>query len=185
MSTAYIQQQPDWGTPVVAVMKWRTDLTQSFDNTEQRARRMIAPKWSINYAVNGLSVAQWSVRRAALMGEAGNLVAMPLWPFPEVFSTDSATQVTLGRVTATLAFKKGGLAYFYEAGLDATFRQIDDVGVDTLTLATGAIYPAVSIPSYTAAAVVYPCIYGFRGEAAQASFERHNSTMEIIAVEEV
>jgi hypothetical protein len=113
-----------------------------------------------------MNTLDWGTRRLAALREMAGAVVLPLWTLPETFESVVSETVTLDVVSlAKTAFQIGGYAFFDQDGLASVFRVITAIGVDSITLAAGnAAYPEIAVPSYTAGALVYPCIIGQRND---------------------
>jgi len=184
----FVTDTPDWSQPVRFWQTWQTGIQQSKNGTEQRNSMRSRPLYSIAYAISGMNTLDWGARRMAALRAMASAIVVPLWTVPESFESVAGEIVTLDVTSlAKTAFQVGGYAYFEQTGLASVFRVITAIGADTITLASGnAAYPDVTVPTYTAGALVYPCIIGQRDnntlDSRMAGLE---SSEEILYVQEL
>lgn len=166
--------QPDWSKDVDYVVSWETAISSGFDGAEQRARLLSSPRYQLTFRADGTSIPSYSIRRASAELELGRPVVVPLWPRPSTLSSLAAQVATISGPPSKRPYKVGSFAYFVEDGLTSVFAEILALDATTITIAAGnAAFPDTTVPAYTSAAIVYPCIISSY-KSNQADFEDVN-----------
>jgi hypothetical protein len=193
----YLEKRPDYSGDVSFVPKWQTLIATAHSGAEQRARLRDWPKREIAYQVRAQDRDSFPARRAAVLNELYRPVVVPLW-----MRRHSVTRIegTADRYAVSLPsgytsvedtdFREDGIVYLQETGQTSVFAQIIDwqvLATDNFLLDVSApLYPAVSWPSFTTAAVIFPCIKGMREDnAASFSLNRVDRTDERIHIVEL
>lgn len=70
--------QPDWQSPIVERLEWKTDVLQSYRGQEQRRALRRAPRRSCEFRTGG-NESERRIMETALWGWGGRIWAMPLW----------------------------------------------------------------------------------------------------------
>lgn len=181
----FIEVQPDWSMAVRYWVRFVTSILKARNGVEQRTAERTYPLYSIAYGRN-FAGAEWSARRAKMILEFGGSVVVPLWARQDQYVSAVGDVVTLDATTVRSPYKVGSYAYFEETGKTSVFRQLTAFAGSTITLEAGnAAYPDIAVPTYTNAAVVYPCIAGLRADNnAEWSADQVDETTEVIHVEE-
>lgn len=179
VSPVFIESRPDFGREILLTASYRVSVNASRNQGEQRARWAMRPRFSFAYQVAALPSADFAQRRASLLAELTSPIVVPIWTDEFTLSSMTSAHVAnLGVQLAKKKFKVGSFAYFVQGG-NATFRKILTVGSTSLT------FVAESVPTYTAGALVYPCILGLRGQESQFTANLVSETDETISVEEL
>lgn len=182
----FVDSEPDWSQDVKVIQKWSTDVQSAFSGAEQRARRRVAPRWETIFEVR-LQPLPFSVIRSRMQAELQAPVVVPIWTRYEGLSGIASNVATLDAAITKSPFKVGSYAYFVESGKTSVFRRITAKGTSTITLASGnAAWPDITPPTYTSAAIVYPCILGLRDSMGADFYAiRHDATQVIYHVTEL
>ena len=182
----FIIHSPDWSSAVRVFQRWNTAIVAAHGGLEQRQQLQSRAKFGVAYEIGPWTALQWADRKLAMMAESGAPVVAPVWPLPVGLSSMSGNTANLDGTTASTAFLAGGYALFEESGKASVFRLIVSVGATSLTLASGnAAYPVITPPSYTSAAVVYPCVVGMKeNNRANWASENIESISEVVYVQE-
>lgn len=183
----FIQDAPDFNKTVTVISDFRTTSFIARGGDEQRARRRQRPRYSINYILGALTLAQFTLRRANSLLELQAPIVIPIWTHP--YALSSMTDANTAEFLISLSrkkFKLGSYAYFVQPGKVSTFRLITAVNSTSLSLHASTAYPTGAIPAFTVGAQVYPCILGRRTDDTTAfTFNRVIQTDEAIAAEEL
>jgi hypothetical protein len=187
VGAVFIQDSPDFNKPITVTTDFRTTSFTARGGGEQRSRRRLRPRYSINYMLTALNLAAFTLRRANTLLELQAPIVIPIWTHPYTLSSMSdANTAALGLALASKKFKVGSYAYFVQTGKVSTFRLITAVNSTSLSLHATTAYPTGTIPGFTAGALVYPCILGRRtDDASTFTLSRVTQTDEMIAAEEL
>jgi hypothetical protein len=152
----FIQDQPDWGKPVLLTISWNTVVTSSKNRTEQRTQKRSKAKLALQFSLTPLNTAEMLLRRARFYREMAKPIVCPVWPdyYAATFSGNNATVDT----EATDSNLKVGSYAYITSSLGNYFRRITAISSTTLTFHATDYYPH-SIPAPTEGRV-YPCITG-------------------------
>ncbi len=180
VAPVFITDTPDYEKPLQLVSAYRTSIATAASGGDQRARWRKRPRYSLTYFISSLDMAEFSVRRSKQIQELRAPVCCPIWTDTfELSSMLSANVADLGATLAPRKFKVNSYAYFVQ-GSNSSFRLITAISSTQLTFAAG------SFPTYTAGALVYPCIIGKRVRGKNGfTFNLVNDTDEQITVEEL
>lgn len=183
VSPVFIEWQPDFAKKIIVTADWKTSISTSQNGGEQRARWRLRPRYTIDYTIAALSIAEFSKRRSSYITELQSPVVVPIWTHNYALSSMSDVNTAqLGISLTNKKFKLGSYAYFVDptGSLATCFRVITAVNSTSLSLAAG------SHPNYVAGALVYPCIVG-RHKATGGGFDlvRAHQSDELISIEEL
>jgi hypothetical protein len=201
----FIPNEPDWSQGMEVRQIWNTKINESRDGSEQRIRRMKHPKFLFTYALTSLDADEFSVRRSRQFRELEQLVVAPIWALqmdkPDQVSLPGSGIINwnndwdfdgLNSLGENFGFKVGGYAYIQETGLQSTFvGPLTTVGPSLgpllqLAFSTTAAFPSGSVPTFTTACDVWPCISGIRIDGAGSMLQhRIGFNEEIISIQEV
>ncbi len=181
----FLELEPDWSQSVVAVQKWKTDISISFNGTEQRATRRDKAKWDLSFTGPNFDERDWPLRRAQQMAEYERPTVVPFWTRQDLMVALVGDELEIdGDVTGS-PYKVGGYVYFAHPDMVPAFRLItaittSEAGDTTMTLEAGAV------PDYPAGTPVYPCLLCVRKENKGAwEHSQLDATPERIEVEEL
>lgn len=179
VSPVFIQEAPDWSKPVVVSFDFLTTIAEARNEGRQRARWRKQPRYSISYEVPAQTLAEFTVRRAAIIGELRAPLVCPIWTDWHELDSVAGNNFTLTASVTKKKFKVNSYAYIVQ-GDNKAFRKITGIAGAVLTFQSG------TFPTFTAGATVYPCIVGFRPKDGNAFTQRlPDSTDEAITVEEL
>lgn len=185
----FIEDSPDFSKPINLDQVWVTEIMVARNGGEQRASRRFQPLYRLGYATGALSPAEFTLRRARSIREIGAPVVVPIWVNPISISSIAANQFdpSIGGLSPyQRKFKINGYCYFVETGKVSTFRLITGVTSGTVNLHATIGSPPPTFPTFTTAAVVYPCIFGTRTNNGIAfDLVRVDSTDETFSIEEL
>lgn len=182
----FIEDQPDWSMDARYWAKHSTTILKPRNGLEQRTAARSYPLYAIAYG-RQFKGDEWTTRRAKVIHEMSAAVVVPIWMRPDGYVSAAGDVVTLDATTLRSPYKVGAYAYFEETGKASVFRAITAVAGSTITLAAGnAAYPDIVVPTYTSAAVVYPCIVGMRSDnTVEWAEEQVDEVTETVFVEEL
>lgn len=181
----FIEVEPDWSENVTVEGRCQTLITMSSSSGEQRSRKRYQPAFAMNYTVKGLSPIAFSQWRSKLTQYQRAPIVIPVWTdemtlgsMPTVNSANLGSDLTLEK------FKIASWAYMVQAGKVSTFRKITAIAGAVLTFAAigTAVYPATGVNTFTAGALVYPCIVGMfpnGGRYKSKLVTRHDTVIDI------
>ena len=184
----FIEDAPDWGQRYSFWSEWSTLIQSARNGAEQRIRQRQAPRLSLLYTLSALSVSEYALRRAHGMDEVSAPVVVPIWhAYQTLASMTSANVANFAVNLALREFRVGSYAYFEQTGLVSCFRKITVVGAVDLTLtASPSAYPGGTVPTFTAGARVYPCIFGIPDDNAVVfEHNRPHDSGEVVYVDEL
>lgn len=135
---------PDWSSPIVERIEWRTDVLQSYDGSEQRSALRLAPRqsWEFSCFFDG---AARRYAEALIWGNGARTWALPIWPDGLQLLADlpsGSTEILID--TAGRAFTAGGLALLMTDERTAETLEVQAVQSDRLVLRrpTSRAWPA-------------------------------------------
>ncbi|MFO0336118.1 MAG: hypothetical protein ACK53C_14085 [Pseudomonadota bacterium] len=137
---------PDWSSPVLERLEWKTDVLEAFDASEQRGSLRLAPRkrWEFEAFFEG------RVRRyaeAASWGWGARVWALPVWPDGAQLGAQLNAGALSVPITTTLRdYVAGGLAVIYTDPFAYEVAEIASVAAGSLTLAraTTSTWPATA-----------------------------------------
>lgn len=142
--------EPDWSSPVVERLEWKTDLLQSFDGSEQRGALRIGPRASYEFD----SFFSGSDRRRAetvMWGWGARVWALPIWTDGldlGAYLPIGSTEILLD--TAGRDYSAGSLAMILASANSFEVLEVDSVAADRIVLRR----PTIS--AWPGGARVYP-----------------------------
>lgn len=126
--------EPDWSSPFVESLEWRTDVLRSFNGTEQRRALRRLPRRSFEY---NFSVKRDAARKLnnLLLGWQNRVYAMPMWQEKNALTADAAlgSQV-LSIDTDSFGYAAGQIAVIYVSHSENETVEIDSFTANTVTL---------------------------------------------------
>lgn len=142
--------EPDWSSPVVERLEWKTDLLQSFDGSEQRGALRLGPRasWEFESFFTGAD------RRRAetvMWGWGARVWALPIWTDGLDLGADlplGSTEILLD--TAGRDYSAGSLAMILADSDSFEVLEVDSVAADRIVLRR----PTIS--AWPGGARVYP-----------------------------
>jgi hypothetical protein len=186
-AAVFLIDEPDFSREIEFTMQFVTDISSSHSDVEQRAKRRLSPKYQIAFTIGPLDSDGWPMRKSRMIRELGAPVVVPIWIRPVGFTSEASDVVTVDTNISKREFRVGSYALFREAGLSTVFRKITAIGATTITCETGnAAFPDITVPSYTSAAEVFPCILGLRNDNEGESVNRNpRKTRENVRVNQL
>ena len=126
--------EPDWSSPVVERLEWKTDLLQSFDGSEQRGALRLGPRasWEFESFFTGAD------RRRAetvMWGWGARVWALPIWTDGLDLGADlplGSTEILLD--TAGRDYSAGSLAMILADSDSFEVLEVDSVAADRIVL---------------------------------------------------
>lgn len=136
--TAWVWR-PDWSTPIIERMEWKTDVLTAYDGTEQRIKLRAFPRRSLEFDFT----AEGHLRRkldSALWGWGSRQWALPVWPDGEQLSASLSIGATsVPATTDTRDYVAGGLVMLLDESGNSETIEIEEVQASALTLARPTI----------------------------------------------
>jgi len=159
---------PNWASPVVETLEWKTDILKSFNGTEQRRALRTRPRRGFEYQMlmHGQTA---SLFEAYVWGWHNRHWALPVWTDVGKLTSDTiAGQNVLGVDTATLGFRVNDFAILY---LTPTIYEVIEIQAMTENSLTAKKNLSANWP---AGSRIYPLILAhLKGSVSTA---RHTSS---------
>lgn len=161
---------PNWATPVVETLEWKTEVHRARNGKEQRRTLRVIPRrgFEFNLLLQGEMAAMFD---AYLWGWQHRHFALPVWTdIGRLTANLYAGETVIPVNTANLGFRVGDYALIYFNPKIFELVEIDAVASDSITAVDQL---GVDWPSGTK---VYPVILAHLTQQAQAT--RHTSAVE-------
>lgn len=119
--------------PATESLEWLTDLSESYNGTEERLQLRSAPRLTLNYSMPR-SAADRARAFNAEYGAIGHRWAVPLWMQTQAVGTIASADTTITCDTEHYEFFDSTLALVYQSNLVWALVEIDTVAPGELTL---------------------------------------------------
>lgn len=164
---------PDWSSPIVERVEWRTDVIQSYDGSEQRSALRLAPRQSWEFAVFFEGTAR-RYAEAVIWGNGARTWALPIWPDGvELLAELPSGSAEVMADTAGRAFTADGLALLMIDERTAETLEVQAVQADRLVLKrpTSRAWPAGTrlLPARVAHLMDAPRLSRWSGQASMGT----------------
>lgn len=126
---------PNWASPVVERLRWKTDVIPHFDGSEQRiGLTPLGARWEWEFDFDALDRQARTIENA-LYAWGARVWALPIWPDGEALGATLAAGSTIIPCTpATRDYHVGGLAIILN-GIDFEAFEVAAVGASSITTA--------------------------------------------------
>lgn len=155
--------KPNWASPVVETLEWKTDVLRARDGTEQRRALRQLPRRGFEFAIM-LHGERSSMLEAYLYGWQNRHFALPVWTDRTRLTSQAvALATTLYANTYLIGFQIGGYALLYLN--EKTYAVVNVTGVysDRITVAEGAA------DAWPVGTILMPLIVGHLNASVQTS----------------
>ena len=165
--------RPNWKSPVVETLEWKTDVLRSFSGTEQRRKVRQVPRRSFEYSML-VSGEMSSMLESYLWNWQHRHFALPVWTDVGKLTTGViAGQTTMMVNTVNLSFQAGDYCILISNPKTFEVLQISSVLADRIISTSGAAF------SWSSGTKVYPLVVAHLATSLQTT--RHSSVVTSIA----
>jgi hypothetical protein len=159
---------PNWNTPVVEVLEWKTDIIPSRSRREQRRQTRSDARRNFSFRVTVMREDS-ALFENILWGAQDRPLSIPVWTDKTPLIVDAAEDAALLQVDTTdLCFRANDMVVLYKSAREYEIVEAQSVLPGSITLAR----PLVN--SWEAGTSVFPCVVGTMTTNVPAA--RHTSS---------
>jgi hypothetical protein len=126
--------QPNWSSPYVESLEWKTDVITSFSGDEQRIQLRSKPRRTVEYTITA-NAFESSMLANLLWGWQNQNFAVPVWTDKTLLTSPAVSgSTTLSLDTSNRNFFSPGLLILINSVVDYEVVEIDSVETSTITL---------------------------------------------------